>query len=257
MPESDEREDEGNMDARYECKQAGVTPEIALELTEGAKAFFGFIHKLSVALESAETDWVMDIDNGNVVLTERLTQEHIFVTIMAEALIEGMGEHQLTTNEEIGCVEVLVRHLLALLNGMTGLLGFLVEIAEIALECLRIAIDGNTTYHDVGISHREVTGDEVGRKDAHVAIDEEQIGVLGLPSEEIANGSATTVLGADDVSAVRPLVDLTVDLYHFRIGGAIIGHKYLIADAGCLRLEPEGIHQRDAKVVEGGDQYRQ
>jgi hypothetical protein len=76
---------------------------------ERLKSFFGFKHELRVALESTETDWVMDLGDRYVMLTERLAQEHIFVTIMAETLIEGVGEHEIATDEEIGGVEVLIR----------------------------------------------------------------------------------------------------------------------------------------------------
>ena len=72
----------------------------------------------------------MDVHNRYVVLTERLAQEHIFVTIMAETLIEGVGEHERATDEEIGRVEVLIGRLLATGCGMMRLFGFLVEITE-------------------------------------------------------------------------------------------------------------------------------
>lgn len=97
------------MDAGDEREQAGIAAEIALELMEGAEAFLGFKHELRVAFEDAETDGVMDVHDRYVVLTERLAQEHILVAITAEALIEGVGEHEIATDEEIGGVEVLIR----------------------------------------------------------------------------------------------------------------------------------------------------
>lgn len=51
----------------------------------------------------------MDVHDRYVMLMERLAQEHILVAITAEALIEGVGEHEIATDEEIGGVEVLIR----------------------------------------------------------------------------------------------------------------------------------------------------
>lgn len=140
---------------------------------------------------------------------------------------------------------------------MMGLFGFLVEIAEIAAEGIRIAIDGYATVDDFGIGDGKVSGYEVGRGDGHVAIDEEQIGVLGLLGKEIADGSASLILGAEDVSAVGPIVDSLVGVYRLGIGRSVIAHEDFVGNASGLGLESEGIDQRDARVVESGNQYRQ
>ena len=109
MAETDEAENEGDMDAGDEREQAGIAAEIALELMEGTQAFLGLGHKLWVALEGAEAHGIIDMADGDAVLAERLAQEHILVAITAEALIEGVGEHEIATDKEIGGVEVLIR----------------------------------------------------------------------------------------------------------------------------------------------------
>ena len=199
----------------------------------------------------------MDVNYWYVVLTERLAQEHILVTIMTETFIERVGQHELATDEEIGRVEVLIRGLLATGCRMTRLFGFLVEIAEATLECIRIAIDGHTTNDDIGIGNRKVPGNEVGRVDGHVAVDEEQKVVLGLLSKEVADGGPTAVLGADDVTAMLPLVDPAVGFDDVRVGRSVISHEDLVVNASCLRLAPESIHQGDTLVVVSGDEDRQ
>ena len=140
---------------------------------------------------------------------------------------------------------------------MMGFLGFLVEIAEIAAEGIGKALDADATNDDADIGFSEVTAEEVGREDGHVAIDEEQIGVLGLLGKEIADGSATTILRAEDVSAVGPIIDSLVGVYRLGIGRSVIAHEDLIGNASGLSLESEGIDQRDAEVVVSGNQYRQ
>ena len=109
MTKADEAEDEGDMDAGDQREQAGIAAEIALELMEGAEAFLGLGHKLWVGFEGAEAHGIIDMADGDVLLTERLAQEHILVAITAEALVEGVGEHEIATDEEIGCMEMLIR----------------------------------------------------------------------------------------------------------------------------------------------------
>lgn len=109
MAEADEAENEGDMDAGDEREQAGIAAEIALELMEGAEAFLGFGDKLWVGFEGAEAHGIVDMADGDAMLAERLAQEHILVAITAEALIEGVGEHEIATDEEIGCMEMLIR----------------------------------------------------------------------------------------------------------------------------------------------------
>ena len=140
---------------------------------------------------------------------------------------------------------------------MMGFLGFLVEIAEIAAEGIGRALDADATNDDADIGLSEVAAEEGGREDGHVAIDEEQIGVLGLLGKEIADGSASLILGAEDVLAVGPIIDSLVGVYRLGIGRSVIAHEDLIGNAGGLSLESEGIDQRDARVVESGNQYRQ
>lgn len=140
---------------------------------------------------------------------------------------------------------------------MMGFLGFLVEIAEIATEGIGGALDADATNDDADIGLSEVAAEEGGREDGHVAIDEEQIGVLGLLGKEIADGSASTILRAEDVSAVGPIIDSLIGLYRFGIGRSVIAHEDLIGNAGGLGLESEGIDQCDARVVVSGNQYRQ
>ena len=109
MAEADERKNEGDVDAGDEREQAGIAAKIALELMEGAEAFLGLGHKLWVGLEGAETYGIIDMADGDMLLAERLAQEHILVAITAETLIEGVGEHERATDEEVGGMEMLIR----------------------------------------------------------------------------------------------------------------------------------------------------
>ena len=77
--------------------------------------------------------------DGNAVSAQLLAEKHILVAIVAETLVEGVGEHQVTTDEEIGCMEVAIGILLAYLNRMLMLNSLLIAITEIVFEDIWIA----------------------------------------------------------------------------------------------------------------------
>ena len=80
--------------------------------------------------------------------------------------------------------------------------------------------------------------------------------VLGLSGKVVADGSPADILGLPEILAVRPLVDLAVFRDDIRISRAIVSHKNLIVETSRLSLLPEVVHQPDAQIVIGGNQYR-
>ena len=253
VPASDEGEDDGKMDALDECEQAGVAAKLRLELIKGAQAFLGLRYEVWVALEGAETHRVVDVRDGDMVGPQLFAEEHILVAIIAEPLVEGVGEHQVAPDEEVGGVEVLIGAFPAHLRGVLALGGFLVEVAQVPLEGFRIATDGYAPVDDIGILLGGILTDVVGSHHRHVAVDEEQPVVAGFPGETVPDGGPPRVLGLNEIAAVDPLVDLTVLRHHFLIRGAVVAHEDLIVDAGLLSLLAEVIHQIDAQVIIGGN----
>ena len=254
--EADDPQYRRNVDAVGECEHAGVTSQFMAELTEGAQAFFSLGHEVGVGFKGAEAQRVVDVGDGNAVSAQLLAEEHVLIAIVAEALVEGVGEHQVTTDEEIGGVEVLIRMQSSLLCGMLMLSSLLIAIAEIALQCIGIAAYADTTVDDIGSSRRYIPGEIVRTHKGHVAVDEQQVVVSGLSGKVVADGSPADILGLPELMAVRPLVDLAVFRDDIRISRAIVGHKNLIVETSRLSLLPEVVHQPDAQIVIGGNQYR-
>ena len=225
-----------------QCNQAGVAAKFRLELIKGAQAFLSLGYEVGVALEGAEAHRVVDVRDGDMVGTQLFAEEHILVAIIAETLVEGVGEHQVATDEEVGGVEVLIGLLSAHLRSVLVLRGFLVEVAQVLVEGLRIATDDNTAVDDIGILLSDILTDVVGSHHRHVAVDEEQPVVAGFSGETVPDGGSPRVLGLNKIAAVRPLVDLTVLRHHFVIRGAVITYEDLIADACLLSLLAEVTH---------------
>ena len=86
---------------------------------------------------------------GYFVAAELLAKEHILIAIIAETLIKGVSPHQITTDEEIGCVEVAIGILQAYLNCMLLLSSLLIAITEIVFEGIWIAAYTDTTINDL------------------------------------------------------------------------------------------------------------
>jgi hypothetical protein len=134
VPEADEPEDGGDVDAGDEGEHAGVAAQIVAELTECAESFFGLGDKVGITFEGAEAHRVVDMFDGDAVLAESLAEQDILVAIMTEPFIEGITEHEVATHQEIGGMEMLPGILLTFRGCMLGGLGTLVEVTEIAGE---------------------------------------------------------------------------------------------------------------------------
>ena len=256
MGETDDPQDEGDVDAVDEGEQVGIAAQFFAELAKGAQTFLGLGHKRGIGLEGAEAHRVVDMGDGDAGGTQLFAEEHILVAIVAEPLVEGVGAHQVATDEEVGRVEILIGMQLPLVGGMTWLGSLLITVAEITLEGFGIASDGHAAVDDIGRFQRKIAGEEIGTHEGHVAVDEEQMVVLGCLCQQVADGGPTDVLGLSQILAMGPLADGAVFTDDFRIGRTVVGHQDFECNMGCLSLLSEGIHQVDAQVVIGGNQYR-
>lgn len=210
VPAADEADDDGQMDAFDEGDKTGIASQFIAELTEGAQTFLSLGYEVGVALKSAEAHRIVDVGDGNVVATQLFAKEYVLIAVIAETLIKGVGEHKVTTDEEIGSMEVAIGILLAYLNCMLMLCSLLVAITEIALECISIATDGYTAINDISTFHRYIFRQIVSAHYTHIAVDEQQPVVMGLFGKEIPDGSTADVLGLSEVMAMLPLGDLAV-----------------------------------------------
>ncbi len=244
------------MDAVDEGEQAGISPQFAAEGVERAQALFGLGHEVGILLEGTEAHGVVDVGNGDTVVAELLAEEHVLVAVAADSLVEGVGEHHLAADAEIGRVEVVVRLLLPLLQRVVGLGGLLVAVAQVAPECLGIAPDAYPSIDDAGFGVGHIFIYKVVVDDGHVAVDEEQPVVLRLTGEEIADGGTPLVGRPFDVATAGQLVDGTVGTDDGAVGRTIVGNEDFIVYRQGLRLLLQLADQLRASPVVGGDQYR-
>ena len=186
-----------------------------------------------------------------MVLVEGFPQQHVFVAIASEPLVEGVLQHQFPPDEQVGSVQVLVGRLLALGGRMPGLLGLLITVAQVALECVGIPADGHTTVdHRVAVADK-VAADKVVADQRHVAVDEEHVGLLRLPDEEVSDGGTAHVLLSDDITAVGQGVDDLVLRHRRGIRRAVVGHDDLVVATHRLQLLRQSFHQRHADMIVG------
>ena len=255
MPETDDAEHEGRVDAGDEGEQAGVAAQIVAELMEGAQSFLGLGHEVAIGFEDAETERVVDMLNGYLMLAEGFAEEHVLVAVMAETLVEGVLEHDVATHEEVGGVDVLIGLQLALFGGVAVGLGTFVEVAQVAVEPCLLGHDGNAAVDHAVAVGIEVIGEELRVDDGHVAVDEEDIGIECLLDEVVADGGSTNVLLTAEIEAVGHRGNHLIGLDGILGGGAVVAHDDLVPDGSGLCLVTEGLDEGDAGVIVGRDEY--
>ena len=108
--------------------------------------------------------------DGNMVAVQRFAKKHILVAVTANALVERMLENDVATNEQVGCVQMLVGSLLALVGCVAWLLGFLVAVAQ---QLLLFGFAGQ--YGNTAIDHRcgqtsHIALKETGTNHRHIAV---------------------------------------------------------------------------------------
>jgi len=117
---------------------------------EGSQTFLSLGYEVGVALEGAEAHRVVEVGDCNVVSAQLLAEKHILIAVIAEALVKRVDKHQVTADEEVGGVEVVVGILLAYLNRMLMLDSLLITIAEIVPERIGITAYTDTAINDFG-----------------------------------------------------------------------------------------------------------
>lgn len=207
MEEADERENDGQMDAFDDGQQTGVTTQFVPELMERSQPLFSLGHEVNIVLEGAESHGIVDVGDGDMLGLQGLSKEHVFIAIIAETLVEGVGDHEFSPDVEVGSMEVAIRISSPHLRRVLMFRSFLVEIAQVALEPFLLSTDADTTIGDIDFSGLHIFIYIVRSHDSHVAVDEEQPVVTGLTGQEITDGCSSGILLALDVSAMGQLVD--------------------------------------------------
>jgi hypothetical protein len=117
-----------------EIEQTRIATQFLSELVECTKSFLRLADKGLVGFVNLETQWVVDMLNGNAILLQTLAQQHVLIAIVTKTLVEEMGCHRCTMNEKIGGMKILVRVLLATYCRMLLLVARLVHRAQVALD---------------------------------------------------------------------------------------------------------------------------
>ena len=113
-----------------DIEQRRESLQLVTEGVERTKAFFGLADEVFVVFEMTEAERIVDVQNGDAVLLERLSPEHVFVAVVLKALVERMVDDDVATDYEVAGVEMLVGLLASLLRIVFRLACPLIAIAE-------------------------------------------------------------------------------------------------------------------------------
>ena len=114
-------------------------------------------------------------------LSESLSQQHVLVAIMAEPLIERMLKHHFAANEQVGCVQMLIRRCLSLARDVLVFLGLLVEVAQVLAlqtagnraQAFFVAVNAHAPADNAQAGTFQVARNELVVEHRHVAIDKQ------------------------------------------------------------------------------------
>jgi hypothetical protein len=182
------------VDTGNEGEQSGIASQIVAELVEGTQSFLGLGDKVGIILKRAEAERIVDMEDGNLMLAQHLAEKHVFIAIMPETLVEWVFTHDVAPHEEIGGVDVLIGGLLPLFGCMARGLGCLVTITQVAFQMVDKRTDSYAAVDDSIAVSIEIVSEKPVADDGHIAVDEEQVGVVGLLCEEVTDSSATNIL---------------------------------------------------------------
>jgi hypothetical protein len=119
------------MDSIDQGEQLRIALQFGSKLMEGAQPLFGLADEMGIVLvdeEAGRVVYMTDIESG---LLQLLTEEHVFIAVVTEPLVEGMVDDDVATDYEVAGVEMLEWTFPAFLRPVLGFTGFLIAIAQI------------------------------------------------------------------------------------------------------------------------------
>ena len=132
---------------------------------------------------------------------------------------------------------------------MLRLLRLLVEIAQIALQCIGIAPDFHPAVDHLVIVTLQVALDILIAHHRHVAVDKQQVVISGRLCQEVTDGGTPHILLPHDILASGQRGYLQVSLHRGLIRRTVIGHDDLIVYARPLQLGVQLLHQLQTRLI--------
>ena len=114
-----------------DIEQRRESLQLVAEGVERAKAFFSLADEVFVVFEMTEAKRIVDVQNGDAVLLERLSPEHVFVAVVLKALVERMVDENLSTGEEVAGVEIVIGMLATLGRCVVKFVGYFIAVAQV------------------------------------------------------------------------------------------------------------------------------
>ena len=84
----------------------GISLQLFSELIEGVKTLFCLADKAHVADESVEDQGIVYVGDGDFVFPQCLAIQHVLISILLEAFVQRMFQHDVALDDEVGGVEM-------------------------------------------------------------------------------------------------------------------------------------------------------
>ena len=128
------------MDSIDQGEQLRIALQFGSKLMEGAQPLFGLADEMGIVLvdeEAGRVVYMTDIESG---LLQLLTEEHVFIAVVTEPLVEGMVDDDVAADNEVAGVEMLEWTFPAFIRPVLRFAGLLIAIAQIGETTLTYVI---------------------------------------------------------------------------------------------------------------------
>ena len=159
--------DEGLRHAIGKVEQTGIALQFVLELIKGAQIALALLHIFVVRLKDVHNKRIVDVQDTGTFKAQRLSQQHVLIATMLETFVERAVKDKRALDEEIGGTELLETCFVAHLCCVMPFGIVLVEVSQVVL--LAFA-DADASIHYVMTGVFEITLNETGIRNGHVAI---------------------------------------------------------------------------------------
>ena len=106
VQQTDSATNEVNVNALYEGDHVGVATQVIAEMVECAQPLLCLADEVGVVLVGIEAGGVVEVCNLDAGLSQLFAPEHVLVAIVAETLVEGVGNDDVATYHEIAGMKV-------------------------------------------------------------------------------------------------------------------------------------------------------
>lgn len=235
-----------------------VRPEQRSVGGQRPQGFFRLSEEGGVVFDVAVEQRVVDVGHPRSGFGQPVTEEHVFVAIVAQGFVEWCRQENAAPYHEVERTECRIRGSVAPCGRVAAFGVALVVVAQAdSGRRLLVGMDDAAADH-VGIS---VHGFSVAREEMRVgwqavAVKKEHPFAPRFAPQQVADGRPSQVVRWAQAANDRPVFQTPAGLCHLVVGRCVVADKDFHTNRQVLCLPVQRAHQEGAVVVERRNEHR-